>query len=498
MTQLLLRLLLLLLIIVYGTAAHSQKPYLYFNRISTQNGLSHNKVNCIIQDKRGFIWLGTDDGLNRYDGKYFTVFRHQPSNPASLSGNIITSLLEDKDGIIWIATADGGLTKYDYSLPVTQQFKQFKHKQNDSTTIPVNIINSLIEDSYGYLWLASSSFSAIRFNKKTERFEMPVTKGTKTILALSIDNKGILWAGRQGGGILKINTKDLSYETDNRYVNLYATNLPHATVTSLYRDQENNMWMGSWDNVLYRTNIATQKEEIFKKEADENSFPNDDILAFAEDNNERLWMAGRYYGLTIYDKKQNKFFNYRYNASLEGTVADDHVNCIYKDRSGLIWLGTNKGVSVYNPAQQPFVQTFLPLENKNITIYDFYKEKSGKLWLATSEGIFTRTNDSSSFIQKKIIYKGESLAVSKFFIDDDGTWYIGTNYSLFKYNHTANTIALLPHTEDDKVIRKIIDSRVVSIIKDTIDHHPVLLVSPYGHYIAYYDLIRPALGFTYG
>ena len=142
--------------LLLSLAVYAETPYLYFNRITSQNGLSHNKVNCILQDKRGFIWLGTDDGLNRYDGQYFTVFRHEPGNASTLSGNIITGLLEDKEGILWITTADGGLSKYDYHLPEKQQFKQYKHIESDSATIPVNILNSVLEDNYGYLWLGTS------------------------------------------------------------------------------------------------------------------------------------------------------------------------------------------------------------------------------------------------------------------------------------------------------------------------------------------------------
>src|SRR5260221_13183138 len=88
----------------------AQKPSLYFEKITIQNGLSNNKVNCIIQDQRGFIWIGTNDGLDRYDGQYFTIFRKQQDNSPGISGNIITDLVEDKKGILWIATADGGLT----------------------------------------------------------------------------------------------------------------------------------------------------------------------------------------------------------------------------------------------------------------------------------------------------------------------------------------------------------------------------------------------------
>ena len=104
------------LLILSSAACMAQPSTLYFRNLNTGNGLSQNKINCIIQDKRGFTWIGTDDGLNRYDGNRFQVFRHDPSNSATLSGNMITDLLEDKNEILWIATADGGLTRYDYRL----------------------------------------------------------------------------------------------------------------------------------------------------------------------------------------------------------------------------------------------------------------------------------------------------------------------------------------------------------------------------------------------
>lgn len=468
--------------------AYAQKPYLYFNRISTQNGLSHNKVNCIIQDSRGFIWIGTDDGLNRYDGNYFTIFRNIPGDSTTLSGNIITDLIEDKQGIIWIATADGGLSKYDYRMPAAKQFKQFKHRFGYAGTIPVNIINGLLEDNNGYLWLATSDHYVLRFNKKTEEF-VSIGMGTKTVLSLCLADENMLWAGRQGGGILKINTSDLTYEMDKRYTDLYAGNLPHVAVTALYKDKNKDIWMGSWDNVLYRYNNNTGRESVFSAKDGADGFPDDEVLSFEESKDGKLWMGGHYHGLTIYDPQQKKFYNYNYDAAKEGTVADKQVNCIFRDNTGRMWLGTNKGISIYNPFQKAFVQTFLHGENKDVFIYDFLKENNGRLWLGTNEGIYVRNTDNDNFTLRPVVYNGEKLAVSKFFIDGT-TWYIGTNYSLFTYNPVTNAIALLPGTDKDPVMKKIIDSRIVSIIKDSIEGHPVLLVSPYGHYITYYDLIE--------
>src|SRR4051812_21243202 len=127
------RLLIMVLLALSQFRMPAQKPSLYFNKITAQDGLSHNKVNCIIQDRRGFIWIGTDDGLNRYDGHHFTIFRHLPNNPATISGNIVSDLLEDEQGILWIATTDGGLSRYDYRLAPSLQFRQYKHLPKDST-----------------------------------------------------------------------------------------------------------------------------------------------------------------------------------------------------------------------------------------------------------------------------------------------------------------------------------------------------------------------------
>jgi ligand-binding sensor domain-containing protein len=404
-------------------------------------------------------------------------------------GNIISDLLEDEQGILWIATTDGGLTKYDYHLPPAKQFKQFKHIDGDTNSIPVNIINRIVEDKFGQLWLATSGSYVLRFNRKTEKFESPINRGTRSVASLCIDENGILWVGRIGGSFLKINTATLEYEMDEHYDNLYGK-LPHATITSLFRDTANYIWFGSWDNMLYRYNTKTNIEEAFIKDESNFSFPNDEVESFTEDSQGKMWMGGKYFGLTIYDRKEKKFFNYRYNPAQDGTIADNRVNYVYTDRSGMIWLGTSKGISVYNPAQQPFIQTFLPPQNKDVVIYDFYKNNDGSLWIGTSEGIFIQRKNENHFDLRKIFYKNEQLSVTKFFKDIDGSLYLGTNYSFFKYNSVANKVSLLPNTEKDTVMKRIIDSRIVSVMRDTIEQHPVLLVSPYGHYITYYDLIE--------
>lgn len=461
----------------------AQRPTLYFENITIQNGLSHNKVNCILQDKRGFMWFGTDDGLNRFDGKNFIHFRHRFNDSTSISGNIITDLLEDKNEVLWIATADGGLSRYNYRLHPSRQIKQYKHTPDKKGTIPANIINALLEDKYGNLWLATSGSSVLCFNKTTEVFTT-VPKNSKTVLDLHLDKDGIIWAGREGSGIVKINPQNLTYEEDKRYQDLYAK-LPHAAVTALYLDSDKNMWFGSWDKVLYKYDHSIAKEEVYEKQG-VYSFENDEILSFAEDRDGMLWMGGSEKGLHIYDKNSNRFYNYRSDVAREGSIADNRVNCIYRDASGRMWLGTSKGISINNTYKQQFVQTFLNPLGSSTQVYDFYEDEDNNTWIGTSDGIYIKKTDGT-IIHRPLQFKGEKIHATHFYKNGDGTFFIGSDYSVFQYNPETNSLQLLPNTDKDGVMNRIIDSRITSMMEHTISGSKVLLTAPFGHFLTYYD-----------
>jgi ligand-binding sensor domain-containing protein/signal transduction histidine kinase len=472
--------------------ATAQAPALYFEKITVQNGLSNNKVNCILQDKRGFMWLGTNDGLNRFDGNNFSIFRNKPGDSSSISGNIITALLEDKNELLWIATADGGLTRYDYKKPPAQQFKQYKHLPGDSSSIPVNAVNALLEDNNGYLWLGTGGKSVIRFDKKTGRFEYVVKTWTRTVLALTMDKSGIIWAGRQGGGILKINPATFAYESDKRYDDLYAK-LPHVVVTSLFCDSEKNIWYGAWDKFLYKYDAATGREFTYTAKALGGGFSNDVVTSMAEDKKGRLWIGCKTNGLQLFDKASGEFYHFTQNPLQEGSLTDNSINCIYTDRSGTTWIGTSRGISINSPRQQQFVQTFLspaPKAGTALPIYDFYKDEKNDLWIGTGDGIYLQQSGNASLRHIPLSYNGTALAVTKFFRDKKGQLYLGTNYSLFLFNPVTFAIKLLPNTEKDQVMNRIIESRVVSAVEEVIEGNPAIMVSPYGHYLAYYDLVK--------
>jgi ligand-binding sensor domain-containing protein/two-component sensor histidine kinase len=327
----------------------------------------------------------------------------------------------------------------------------------------------------------------LRFNKHTEKFDVPVKEGAMSILTLALDNKDTLWVGRAGYGLLKINTRDLSYKENKQYGNLYAR-LPHVSVTAIFQDKGHNIWCGSWDKDLYCYAGPQRLQTGYTNGADGTAFPRDKVLSFAEDAEKRIWMAGENTGVTVYDTKRQVFHNYRNDPFREGSLTDDHANVVYIDRSGIVWIGTNNGISVYNPLFQPFKRYFPAGPEKDLKIYDFYVDNGRRLWIGTSEGIYIKHPGKEQYEYRKVTYQGHKLAVTKFFIDQDSTFYLGTDYTLFRYNARNNEVTALPNTEKDPVMRQLINSRIVSVVRDTIDDHPVLLVSPYGHYLTYYDL----------
>ena len=461
--------------------SHSQQPSFYFQKLTTENGLSNNKINCILQDVRGFVWIGTDDGLNRFDGNKFLIYRNKPGDSTSLTGNIISDLLEDKDGVLWIATADGGLAKYDYKAAPRYQFHQYRHSDQDSLSIPVNIVNGLLEDRRGFIWLATSGAGMLRFDKKKQQFMQPGNDKGRTVLDLALDKKGLIWAGGQGGGLTKIDPETFRVQKDDRYNNVYVK-LPHMTVTSVFKDSRNDMWLGSWDKTVYRySSTGVESAEKF-------GLPPDDGQAFAEDSLKRIWIGGKFNGLYVYNPLSGQYYHYTHDPSKDGTLADNEVNCIYIDHSGVSWIGTDRGISIYDPRQQQFSQIFLPhADSKTKTvIYDFCKDKNGDLLIGTSDGIYIEKNNGA-ILHVPLSYQGNKLAVTKFYRAENGRLFIGTNLSLFEFNEDTRHLSRLRNTEKDVVMNSIIESRVVSIEQATINHHPSLLVSPYGHFLAYYD-----------
>ncbi len=176
-----------------------QSSGLRFISLSTEDGLSNNTVTCILQDSQGFMWFGTEDGLNRYDGYSFTIYRHSPIEANGLINNNISCLIQDKNGIIWIGTKGGGLNRYD---PRTDPFSFFLHDPDDSSSLCNNEILSMYEDRSGQLWIGTDGGGISRYDRENDRFlnygssyQVASTLSCNEILSIGEDNLGNMWYG---------------------------------------------------------------------------------------------------------------------------------------------------------------------------------------------------------------------------------------------------------------------------------------------------------------
>jgi hypothetical protein len=230
-------------------------------------------------------------------------------------------------------------------------------------------------------------------------------------------------------------------------------------------------------------------ESVFDAEFRDANITKDDYVSFAEDADGKVWMAGKETGIAIYDPVKKSMVNLRHQKQNPGSLSDDHVNTVYRDRQGIIWIGTDNGINMHNPLFSPFEQHMLGRDDKDINIYDFYKTLRGDLLIGTSNGLYIKKHNSEQLLHRRLTHHGQRLSITHFFMDVDKQFYIGTDFTLFKYEVNTNTLSPLINTDEDPVMKKLINSRIVSVIRDTIDHHPVLIVSPYGHYLTYYDLI---------
>lgn len=444
--------------------------------------MSNNKVNCILQDSRGFTWIGTDDGLNWYDGQRFVIYRHLPGETSSLGGNIVSGLVEAPGYVFWIATQDGGLTRFDPKAAPALRFRHFRHRPADPSSIPVNIINGLLLDEQGFLWLATSGAGLVRMDTRNNRFLKIEPASQKTCSSVCLGNDGLIWTGRQGGSYQKVNSKTLEIITDQRYTNPYAKR-PHVTVTAIYRDSRKDIWFGSWDHAIYRYIEAKDEEQVVEQ--------NDEATAFLEDSKGKMWVGTKASGLLLLDPGTGETWSHPHSAAREGTVVSNKINCLYKDAKKNIWVGTDRGISLYQPGREYFSQEFLPSlpgAYKPIQVNDFIKMSETELWIASSVGIFI--SQGTYFRHLPITVNGNPVAISKFYKAHDGSFYFGSDYSLFRIDPKSFRYSMLPNTEKDQVMGRIIASRVVSVEEDSIEGHPALLVSPFGHYITYYDLVR--------
>ncbi len=244
--------LILLLISCLPVNFYAQNRPVKFEHLTVEQGLSKNIVICILQDRQGFMWFGTQDGLNKYDGYRFTVYKHNPLDSTSLSGSGVGSIYEDRSGTLWIGT-DGGLNRFDREK---EQFSRFVHDPNNPSSLSDNKVSSIYEDHKGTLWIGTWGGGLNKFDREKKQFSCfvndpknPFSLSDNRIRVIHEDSQDVLWISTWGGGLNKFDRKK---EQFTHFLNdpKNPHSLSHNIVWPIYEDSKGVLWIGTWGGGL--------------------------------------------------------------------------------------------------------------------------------------------------------------------------------------------------------------------------------------------------------
>ena len=354
------------------------------------DGLSQNAVNAIAQDRTGYIWIGTQEGLNRYNGYEFSIYEHASSDPKTLSNSWVWDLLVDRSGTIWVGTDGGGLNRYDAA---TDTFDHFRHDPNDAGSLSSDRVRAIAQDRDGALWVGTDGGGLNRLDVRHSRFARfqhnPADPGSlpnNKVFSIHEDPSGALWVGTDGGGIAILDPASQTFRF-LRHDPSAPDSLSSDRVRSIYQDRRRQIWIGTSDGGLNRFDPATQTFQRFQHDQnDPNSISDDRIRDLFEDRQGTLWIATDS-GLNEWRPNMGHFVSYQHDPTDPGSLSNDRVTSIFQGQGGVLWVGTYDGISKWNYASDAFnyfaTNPALPgsLSGKMVTA--IAEAPNGDLWVGT-------------------------------------------------------------------------------------------------------------------
>ncbi len=378
-------------------SASSLAPELPFERISLEQGLSQVSVNQILQDQMGFIWLATQDGLNRYDGYTFTVYRPDPANPDSIGHRYITALAEDKkSGDLWIGTPAG----LDHFNRATGKFFHYRNIPGRPDSLSGNAISAVYVDSAGAIWVGTAGSGLNRLDPVTgawTRFVQsagePSSLSDNAVTSILEDHVGGLWVGTQTGGLNLYHPTSGGFE---RFVFRENTSnsLSGNHVTAIYEDQRGTLWVGTGGAGLNQ--FDRQKKSFYRHRVSPQPFSisHNMITSIVEDQQGALWVGTYGGGINLFDRTTGRFFSFRNLPDNTSSLSDNFVLSLYLDQGGILWVGTlGSGLNKLNRAPRLFThisRSSISPSGQSLSsnlVWAIQEDRTRNLWVGTQVGL---------------------------------------------------------------------------------------------------------------
>lgn len=463
-----------------------------FERYGTDEGLASLVVYDIIQDSKGFIWLGTGNGVSRFDGyefknyqpdkddpysigsgpaidvyldskgriwisvissglymydQYadnFIHYKNDPDNNNSLSSNNVYSIAEDKDGYFWVSTLDKGINRIDVN---ENTFTSFRSDPEDPNSLISDRVGSILIDRDNILWISTVTGTMSRYDIKNDNFTLELDNISQCV-SLTEDSNGDIWMPTVGHGVFRYNKKNEDF-TQYNYDENSPGSISHKTTIRVLEDKKSRIWVATWGGGL---NLFNPQDETFtsykKQSGDSSSISSNDVWALFEDRTGVLW-AGTYGGgINRYDSKDERFSIIQNSPNNPHSLSHNNVKAVFEDSFGYLWVGTlGGGLNRYNSQSDKYKKYTTRINDvtsiSNNSIWMIAEDDNSDLWIATEAGLnrYNReTDDFTQFFTDEII--------RSVFVDSKKNVWVGTHFNGIKrYSHDTKLFIQYPVME---------------------------------------------------
>ena len=461
---------------VFSNLTIAQPKNLRFEHIGTESGLSQSNVICFLQDSRGFMWFGTRDGLNKYDGYKITVYRNDVKNENSICNNMVNQIAEDANGDLWIATW-GGLSFFDRKR---ERFQNYYHDPADPETISSNQVNTVFIDSDSIIWIGTEGYGVDMFDPKAGAWEhfRPGKKSIHGIVKRIIeDDDGLIWFGTFKNGLNSYNKKTKAFKA---YVHDPGnpSSISHNDIWGIYQDSKKRIWIGTMGGSLNLFDKATGKFIRYENKSYEGVTIPEYIMSIQEDYGGNIWIGPENGPLTVLDPTGQKWNSYTRDLSDKTSINSHSIWSILRDSKGNMWVGTfSGGINFFNRDThkfQHYQHTESPTSLSHNNVLAIFEDSKENLWFGTDgggvnlfdakQGTFTHYRHIPGVSQSLCGDYVLSLAEDKDHNLWVGTW--GSGITVF--NPEKKTYRHYKHDPNDK--GSLGSNNVWTIFKDSYDN----------------------------
>ena len=437
-----------------------------FDNIDVLRGLENTWVTQVLQGRQGYIWIGTQDGLYRFDGYDFKIFRHESEDPNSLAGNDIQHLYQDSKGVLWVSIWRGGFARFD---PKKEIFTRYRHDPQNSNSLSNDEVMAITEDKVGNLWIATLGGGLNRYNTNSHTFthfrydpQDPDSLSDDKLYTVLQDSQGTIWAGTRNGGLNRLIDKGEKAGKFQHYQHNAEDpkSLSHNKVYTLLEDSHGILWVGTRGGGLNRFDRQTGIFQHYRYDSQNiESLGSDHVFAIFEDKMGTLWVGTAKGGLNRFDPHKQRFDRYQHDPQDKQSLLDNDVFSITQDQIGTIWLGVfGSGISKFDPASARFGDTRHDSNNPNSlnkgSVQAIFKDRSGLLWIGTDTGLssYNKTTDQYEHYQHDpdnpaSLSNNDVYAI---FEDSSGVLWVGTNTGgLNRFDRQKNRFTHYRHNRND-------------------------------------------------